>query len=444
MKRFTTTLRFTLLFILLSSSFSAKAINYVTMKPGAWEDAIDVWSTDGGVTPCGCTPGATSAGNNITINHPVSVSTNLTFNGGSIIISNAGGTLTGTIVLTTQDVTATFSADVTISKWVQYSNTNVTFNSGSILSLTNRFDQTDGVFTLDGALVYMSTGNFDIANTADFNATNSSRVNIEAGNITNNGDVFVDGTSCMTSNGNWKNNASGTITGTGALTTVIGNMQNNGTWDVALQWCSAGSDFGMPSPEDCAGALGTCSAIVLPVEVASFDAVVYDNRYSEIAWTTIRENNNSHFVLMASRDLENWEEVFTIEGAGNSTEERNYSVENHLIEVGTTYYKLYQYDFDGEVNKLDPIAVIKISDSEDLIAYPNPIKNGTTLKIINSFDSESTAKLYDLNGNQILITNINAFNNSFEMALTDITPGVYFLKIEQNGLERSTRVMVTE
>ena len=444
MKNFATTFRFTLLFILLSSSYQANSLNYVTMTSGTWEDVVSVWSTDGGVTPCGCSPGATSSGNNITVNHALTVSTNLTFNGGSTVISNAGGTLTGAIVLTTQDATATFSANMTISKWVQNNNTNVTFNNGSILSLTNRFDQTDGIFSLDGALVYMATGNFDIANVADFNATNSSRVNIEAGNITNDGDVFVDGTSCMTSNGNWKNNASGTITGTGALTTVVGNMRNDGSWDVALQWCSAGTDFGMPSPENCAGALATCSAVVLPVEAVSFDAVVYDNRYAEISWTTLSEKDNSHFTVMTSQDGINWKEIATVYGAGTTNEEQNYVIEDYELDFGTTYYRLHQFDYNGRENIYDPVSVELKSETRDLNVYPNPVRGGASIKVRNVEDGSGVAQLYNLNGTPLKSANFEAMNNSFEMAIPDVATGVYLLRVEQNGSAKSIQVMITK
>ena len=53
---------------------SLNAATYTTMNSGDWNDVVNVWSLDGGLTPCGCTPGGTSSGNDIEVNHPLTLS----------------------------------------------------------------------------------------------------------------------------------------------------------------------------------------------------------------------------------------------------------------------------------------------------------------------------------------------------------------------------------
>lgn len=96
-----------------------------------------------------------------------------------------------------------------------------------------------------------------------------------------------------------------------------------------------------------------CEAIctvVLPTSTVDLN-VVY-NQYlnnSEISWHTLSEQNNSHFTLSYSKDGYQFEEIGTIEGAGNSSEIKNYRYIHNYPQPGINYYKLQSTDYDGKI-----------------------------------------------------------------------------------------------
>ena len=71
-----------------------------------------------------------------------------------------------------------------------------------------------------------------------------------------------------------------------------------------------------------------------------------------IKWSTASETNNSHFLLMFSRDGKSWNILGQIYGAGNSSAMNNYKYPTDLKDV---YFKLYQIDFDGNSKEYGPV-----------------------------------------------------------------------------------------
>ena len=251
------------LFFILSFSTFSFGQTYVTLADGAWNNTTTVWSTDG-ITPCGCTPGATSAGSDIIMNHNITMSYNLVFNGSSSIRINPGGTLTGGSNINIWNAGLDFFGNANINRLTMGVSSNVTIHPGVILNLSNQLQITDGTLTNDGGLTH--SGGITVGASGSIITLNGARMNVVSGNMTNHGTIDICASCCMSSNGNWRNMASGVVTGLGAVNSG-GNLQNNGTWDVNLSWCANGAGLGLPTAEDCATAQGTCFAIVLPVEL---------------------------------------------------------------------------------------------------------------------------------------------------------------------------------
>ena len=141
----------------------------------------------------------------------------------------------------------------TNSQWE--SNAVANLHTGIILNFSNQIQLTDGVFTNDGGLTH--SGGINIGSAGSIVLINSARMNVTSGNMTNYGTIDICGTCCMSSNGNWRNMASGIVTGTGAVNSG-GNLQNSGIWDVNVSWCATGAGLGLPTAEDCATATGIC------------------------------------------------------------------------------------------------------------------------------------------------------------------------------------------
>ena len=72
-------------------------------------------------------------------------------------------------------------------------------------------------------------------------------------------------------------------------------------------------------------------ASVLPVELAYFEGKRVGS-YVLLEWETMAEVNNDYFIVEKSTDGENWEEILTVDGQGNTSEQTYYSqidIEGH-------------------------------------------------------------------------------------------------------------------
>jgi|GEM_PF-5663483 len=88
----------------------------------------------------------------------------------------------------------------------------------------------------------------------------------------------------------------------------------------------------------------------LPVELISFSVRQLGNKV-ELNWVTAIEVNNAGFEIERKMNEENnWKKVGYIEGAGNSTETKNYKFEDKNLETGRYSYRLKQIDFNGNYN----------------------------------------------------------------------------------------------
>lgn len=113
--------------------------------------------------------------------------------------------------------------------------------------------------------------------------------------------------------------------------------------------------------------------ILLPIELIDFTAILKEN-VVHLDWQTASETNNDYFTIERSQDLQNWELIATIDGAGNSTSTLSYSAQDFNPLFGTSYYRLKQTDFDGNYEYFE-IQSIDYSAAGVLSLYPNPFNN---------------------------------------------------------------------
>lgn len=428
---------FFILFLFFCSTVNA--VTYTSINAGTWNNTTNVWSLDG-VTPCGCTPGSISGGNDIVVNHLITLSYNLSFSAGSTILVNPTGSLTGPYILTPWNSTLVFMGDIIVARFSQGVGTNTTLTNGAVLSLTDRFILHGGVFTCDNALISMPSGNFDVTSaSAILNVINGSKVDIYSGNIRNDGQIFIDATSCVTTTGNWRNEATGIVSGSGSATSTTGNMGNLGVWDVNIRWCSNGSDFGMPSPEDCANASAVCGVIVLPVELLSFIAKSVGTQI-HLSWLTATERDNDYFLIQRSANGEDWIDLGVVDGVGSSQIEVDYEFQDQSPVTGINYYRLIQVDNNGQ-RSLSEVVSAEIRSQETILeCYPNPVESGSLLYLKNLDSVNGELVIYDLNGTMVFQDMISNETNTIQ--LPALQGGLYLIHLRDRNTIKSAKLMV--
>ena len=103
---------------------------------------------------------------------------------------------------------------------------------------------------------------------------------------------------------------------------------------------------------------------VLPVDLLSLIAEC--NRDDvEITWVTASEINNDYFLLEKSDQSVVFDYLGEVAGNGTTTEMNEYSFTDYDYQNGTAYYRLTQYDFNGEKEVFDIVSVSCEQDQSD-------------------------------------------------------------------------------
>ena len=169
----------------------------------------------------------------------------------------------------------------------------------------------------------------------------------------------------------------------------------------------------------------------LPVELTHFKPECEDNTVT-IEWTTAAEINNDYFVIEKSLDGTTWIAVDSIDGAGNSFVEQNYTyqIKNHVYEI--TYFRLKQVDYDNTTSYSD-VEPCACSGLEITDVYPNPSQGEVNYVVQSNQAGTITLTITDARGK--LVT-----RNQFEIVegqnllknIIHAEMGKYFITVQMS------------
>jgi hypothetical protein len=142
----------------------------------------------------------------------------------------------------------------------------------------------------------------------------------------------------------------------------------------------------------------------VPVELTSFNATATSEGVL-LNWTTATEINNHGFEIERSEDATEFYTVAFVQGAGTSTETREYVYTDNVEYKGGEifYYRLKQVDLDGRVEYSD-IVEVEFDIPRDFVLhqnYPNPFNPSTTIKYAVPKTSQVSIKVYDMTGQEV-------------------------------------------
>lgn len=96
--------------------------------------------------------------------------------------------------------------------------------------------------------------------------------------------------------------------------------------------------------------------VQLPVELLYFEGDNYEVG-NIIKWKTETENNNDYFTIERSEDGYDWDIIGKVDGSGNSTDLKSYSLIDDSYNSVLNYYRLKQTDFNGDYKYSDIITI---------------------------------------------------------------------------------------
>ena len=180
----------------------------------------------------------------------------------------------------------------------------------------------------------------------------------------------------------------------------------------------------------------------LPVELLSFVGVC-DNNLISLTWKTASEHNSDYFEVLKSRDGINWSILTTLNSVGNSTQELTYITKDGNSIEENNYYKLIQYDIDGQSKEYGPINVTCSENKKGYFSiFPNP-SSGSFQVVLNNKNMVGNGKLIikDTKGSEILNKEINIVSgiNLYNIIDLNMVNGIYYIQV--SNVNFSTQVI---
>ncbi|MCB9235226.1 MAG: T9SS type A sorting domain-containing protein [Bacteroidia bacterium] len=119
----------------------------------------------------------------------------------------------------------------------------------------------------------------------------------------------------------------------------------------------------------------------LPVEYGYLEANAARHQV-DINWNITQQENNQYFEIQRSQDGIDFQGIGSIEGAGSSKEDQDYTFTDYSPGQGVNFYRIIQHDLDGKSSS-SPVIRANFSGSlqaGDLVLYPNPAVESFRLK----------------------------------------------------------------
>jgi hypothetical protein len=148
-------------------------------------------------------------------------------------------------------------------------------------------------------------------------------------------------------------------------------------------------------------------SVTIPVELKNFTANADEGKVY-LSWETSSETNNYGFFIerkhiTVGENANEWIEVGFEEGNGTTTETKNYSFVDQLLDDGTYHYRIKQTDFDGSFKYSNEVEVslFSVKDFELSQNYPNPFNPTTTISFQLPQESYISLKVFDAIGTEV-------------------------------------------
>jgi len=190
----------------------------------------------------------------------------------------------------------------------------------------------------------------------------------------------------------------------------------------------------------------------LPVELAGFEASLAGESEVHLRWSTASETGSAGFEVQR-RGVEGapWQKVGYIESKadqGTTNEKTTYQfVDNALpYEANSLTYRLRQVDVDGTTNVTEEVTVTRSPQEVALLSpFPNPARSHVTTRFSVPEQQHVKLELYDVLGRRVrtLLDGKREGRQETKVGVSDLSSGVYFLRLKAGGLVKTERVVVT-
>ena len=178
--------------------------------------------------------------------------------------------------------------------------------------------------------------------------------------------------------------------------------------------------------------------VVLSVELSSFQVQKLEEGVL-VEWQTATEINNDFFMIERSTNGIDYVSIGETKGAGTSFLQQEYSFIDRAPQIGSNYYRIKQYDFDGQMS-LSDVKVVEIEDAStisELWIYPNPADGFINISLYPDGNSRARIEIIDMKGQIVQsISDIKDTTNPFTLNTDHLTSGSYIVRSQQGSTVR--------
>jgi hypothetical protein len=183
---------------------------------------------------------------------------------------------------------------------------------------------------------------------------------------------------------------------------------------------------------------------LLPVRYLEFNAVKFAELTSSLDWVTAEEINNDYFEVQRSNDITG---SFTTIGKVDAVEHPKsvnpYQFYDYAARPGVNYYRLKQFDRDGQF-AYSPIRTVLFSTTSFSVkAWPNPV-NDLLNVFISGAGEAGRLELIDVAGRHVVSQEFTDGDSSHEIAVDRVAPGVYTLVVLTGAERHVEKIIIME
>ncbi len=180
------------------------------------------------------------------------------------------------------------------------------------------------------------------------------------------------------------------------------------------------------------------AASMIPVELQSFTASASENSVT-LNWSTATETNNSGFSVERKTLLdETWTVAGFVPGHGTTTERKNYSFTDEIMQMGSYTYRLKQIDFDGSTEYSNEI-IVEVAAPEKFVLlqnYPNPFNPSTTIGFSIPQTSNISIDIFNVVGERVATVinqTLEAGYHQIDFKASNLPSGTYIYQLKASG-----------
>jgi hypothetical protein len=168
----------------------------------------------------------------------------------------------------------------------------------------------------------------------------------------------------------------------------------------------------------------------LPLTYLLFNASCVSGQIS-ITWETAQQVNTRIFEVERSGDGSHWQVIGSVPAAANSSVENDYSFTDKDPLPGNNEYRIAEYDLSNQVNYTQVI-LSTCGMGEICSVWPNPVVNTAWVNISSPENSKAVLRLYDSKGELVVLKEIDlpAGNTLYNLDLAGLARGSYELRVD--------------